>query len=116
MHSKENPIRQAFRQHQQTAESAPAFDKVFAAAMRRSRAARRSRYLGLAAAAVVAAVAISLLPVQEEEMIYVDLEELVATTQWSAPSDSLLPEYQFDIYREMPRLFESTEPDGGTLL
>jgi len=41
---------------------------------------------------------------------------LLGTTGWSAPSDSLMPDHQFDIYQDIPVLIESTETYGGTLL
>lgn len=112
-----NAIRDAFRQHRpMTAETPPSFDSVFAAAEQQVRARRRGRVIGVVAAAMVAVLTIALLPAGKDEITYLDVEELAATTLWIAPSDSLLPEYQFDIYREMPRLFESTDPDGGALL
>ena len=46
----------------------------------------------------------------------VDLDELVASTTWVAPSDSLLPEHRFDIFQELPEMFESTGTEEGTLL
>lgn len=98
-------------------DAAPPFAEVFAAAEKRVRSRRRRRFAGAGAAAVVALVALSLQPdKQHDEFIYLDVEELAASTSWSAPSDSLLPKHQFDIYQEIPRLFESTEPDGGALL
>lgn len=113
----DNAISKAFRQRQNaTGEAAPSFDSVFAAAERQADTKRINWSLGIAAAALVAVLTIALMPAENDEFIYLDVEELAATTLWSAPSDSLLPEHQFDIYREMPRLFESTEPDGGALL
>ena len=46
----------------------------------------------------------------------VDKEELVASTTWVAPSDSLLPEHRFNIFQELPEMFESTGNEEGTLL
>lgn len=98
----------------------PEFDRVFAAAERTVRDRYRVRFAGAAAVAAIALLAIGLLPAEKDEFTYVDMEALVATTYWTAPSDSLLPEHQFDIYREVPRLFESTgvstESDAGALL
>lgn len=88
--------------------SAPGFEAIFGAAERQVQDSRRVRFAGMAAAAAIAVLAIALLPEEEVEYTYVDIEELTATTQWSAPSDSLFPEHQFDIYRELPRLYEST--------
>jgi hypothetical protein len=100
--------------------TAPDFARTFAAAEGQVASRRRLRYTAVAAAAFVAMIALGLIPAQENEFTYVDVDELTATTQWFAPSDSLLPKHQFDIYRELPRLFEatdvSTESDGGTLL
>jgi len=95
---------------------APEFGSLFAAAERRTERRRTVRFAGLAAAMAVAAIALGLLPVHEEEFRYVDVEELVATTQWSAPSDFLLPTHRFDLYQELPQLFESTNTDEGALL
>lgn len=94
---------------------APYFAEVFIAAENKIRGRRRMQFAGLTAAAI-GVLAFGLLPTQEDEFIYVDLEELKATTYWTAPSDFLLPDHQIDIYRELPKLFESTDPDGGTLL
>ncbi len=96
--------------------SAPDFAVVFAAAERELRSRQHLRYGSIAAAVVIAILAVSLQPVQQQQIIYIDVEELAASTSWHAPSDSLLPDRRFDIYQEIPRLFESTEPDGGTLL
>ncbi len=118
-------LRDALQTAQQQADGkVPDFEKTFAASEQRlcepSRNRRRVRFAGLAAAAAIAMLVLGLLPTSEDEFRYVDVEELVATTSWSAPSDSLLPVHQFDIYREIPRLFESTgmstDTDEGALL
>lgn len=121
MNSDDKTLRDGLRKAQRQAEGkAPDFETIFGAAERQScdplRDRRRVRFAGLAAAAVLAVLAFSLLPTTEDEFTYVDLEELVATTYWSAPSDSLLPVHQFDIYREIPELFESTDAYEGALL
>ena len=117
MEHSDKTIRDAIRQHRpMTGEKPPSFDSVFMAAERQVRARRRGWAVGVAAAAIVAVLTIALLPAGKDEITYLDVDELAATTLWTAPSDSLLPEYQFDIYRDMPRLFESTDPDGGALL
>jgi hypothetical protein len=103
------------RAQRQADGEAPSFEAVFAAAESQARGRRRLRFAGLTAAAI-AVLAFGLLPTEEDEFTYVDVEELKATTYWIAPSDSLLPVHEIDIYRELPNLFESTEPDGGTLL
>ena len=96
--------------------SPPDFESIFRAAERQLRDRRRMRFAGLIAAAGLAVLAVSLLPETQDGPVYVDLAELSATTRWSAPSDSLLPEYRIDLYRELPRIFESTYTDEGALL
>lgn len=118
MSNEDAGLRAALQQSQSHADGAvPGFDGVWAAAEGKALVVGyRKRFAGLAAAAVVAVLAIGLLPSPDEQFQYVDIEELMASTSWSAPSDSLLPVHQFDIYREISGLFESTEPYGGTLL
>ena len=71
----------------------------------------------LAAAVVVAAAALTVyLQAPRQEPHYIEVAELLDTTYWSAPSDVLLPDREFDIYQDMPELFESTEPAEGALL
>lgn len=98
----------------------PDFASTWAAAENTVRAHRKRRgvFAGgvLAAAAMVAVLAISLLPSRDGGVRYIDANELLETTRWSAPSDSLLPEREFDMYREFPALIESTETHGGALL
>ena len=55
------------------------------------------------------------MPAQTTEP-YIEVADLLESTYWSAPSDVLLPDRQFDIYQELPVIFESTEPAGGALL
>ena len=121
MNNEDQVLRSTLQKAQQQADGpVPEFDRVFAAAQRKVRDRRRVQFAGAAAVAAIALFAVGLLPAEKDEFTYVDVEALVATTYWSAPSDSLLPEHQFDIYREMPRLFESTdvstESDTGALL
>ena len=47
---------------------------------------------------------------------YLIADSLLNTTQWSAPSDALMPTHEFDIYQELPVLLESTKPAEGALL
>ncbi len=101
-------------------EKAPAFDDTVRAA--EARLAARTRRLragsGLAAIAAVVAVAIGL-SLRAPEAPGVDLgieEALLTTTQWTAPSDVLLPAHEFDIYRDTPALPGSTEALEGTFL
>ena len=121
MSNRDQAIKQSLQQAQEKADGvAPDFTTVFGAAERQIRSRSRKRYGGLAAAAVVMAIALSLIPSRKDEVTYVDVEELMATTSWSAPSDALLPRHQFDIYRELPKLFDSpatsTIDDEGALL
>ena len=108
-------LREAVRQSWPNA-TAPAFDKTWSAARHR-RAPGRRRYAYLAAAAVIGAVVvISLYSQAPKQKAYIEVAELLESTYWTAPSDALLPDRQFDIYQDMPEIFESTEPAGGTLL
>ena len=96
----------------------PTFAATWQAAERRL-AARRRQYRVLAgAAALVAAVAVGLLlrTPSVPDTSYVEIDELMGSTSWVAPSDVLLPEHQFDIYQELPSLLESTDAAGGSLL
>ncbi len=113
-------LRNAVREAQANAESrhVPDFDGVWAAASARGRASRmRQRLLaGSAAVAAVLAIAFGLRAPTGDELRYIDADELLGTTGWSAPSDSLLPDHAFDIYQDIPVLIESTETYGGALL
>ena len=94
----------------------PSFEKVWDAAEMQVAASRR-RYAGFAVAATVAVVAIALaIQNPTEEPPYIQAADLLGSTSWSAPSDVLLTKKSFDIYEEMPVLFESTDLAGGTLL
>ena len=117
MNSDDQVIRATLQKAQQQANGpAPDFDRVFGGAERRVRARRRVQFAAAAAVAAIALLAVGLLPTQKEEFTYVDVEALVETTYWSAPSDALLPEHHFDIYREIPQIFESTDTSTGALL
>ena len=94
----------------------PSFAETWAAARRRHSAGRR-KYPYLAAAAAVAAVATIAFSLQApEQSRYIEVADLLESTYWVAPSDALLPDRQFDIYQDMPEIFESTDSAGGTLL
>ena len=114
------PLQQEVRQNWPAlaAGRTPPFDATWQAVEHRLAARRRQNRILAGAAAVVAAVAIGLLlrtpPVQETS--YVEIDELMGSTSWVAPSDALLPEHQFDIYQDLPSLLESTETAGGSLL
>lgn len=93
----------------------PAFGTTWAIAEKRVRA-RRRRHGMLAGSAAVLALALFMLQPSEDEFYYINTTELLETTSWAAPSDSLMPEHQYDIYGEIPVLIESTETYGGALL
>ena len=99
-------------------DAAPDFGRVWAAANARALAARNRRRLLAASGAVAAvlAIAFALRTPSENEWLYIDADELLQTTGWSAPSDSLWPDRKFDIYRDIPVLIESTDNYGGALL
>ncbi len=92
------------------------FADAWQAAQHRHAASRRrySKFAGVAALAAALVVALNLQSPAEES--YIELADLLESTYWSAPSDVLLPDREFDIYQDMPVLFESTEPAGGALL
>lgn len=96
----------------------PAFEATLLAASRK--AGRRRHGMHLLAAAAVAAIAVAVLLDQrgpgEHTLEYIEMAELMDSTTWSAPSDSLLPDRRFDIYQDLPTLMESTEVSGGALL
>lgn len=95
----------------------PDFASSWNAAQRRAAmtARRRTLLAGSAAAAAAVVVAFTLLR-GGEDWQYIDTAELLGTTSWSAPSDSLLPERLVDIYGEIPLRMESTGSNGGALL
>lgn len=105
-------------------ENAPSFDAVFTAAERRHRNSRQ-QFVGFAGAAVVATIAVTIIvtfnsraPAPESDPLAEILPavELMDSTAWTAPSDVLLPRHEFDIFRELPVLLESTESAEGALL
>lgn len=92
----------------------PTFASVWAGAERRRVSSRRRN--ALAAAAVLAIAVLFLGDGGPEPGGYIEVAELMESTYWVAPSDVLLPDREFDIYEELPVLFESTEPAEGALL
>jgi len=88
---------------------APSFDTLWSRA-EQERAVQRRRYAGVASIAAAAALAAIIFGgrVAIDEPSYIEVADLLDTTYWTAPSDTLMPEYEFDIYQEMPVLFEST--------
>lgn len=97
----------------------PPFDEVWAKAEAAGLRSRRYRlWAGIAAAAAVVAVVAGLWPAQEGELAddFLIADSLLNSTSWSAPSDMLMPEHQFDIYQDIPVLMESTQTQEGSLL
>ena len=98
--------------------TAPAFDKVWASAESSHRQSRR-RYAWLASAAATLAAIVVVFSIgapPENNIKFIELAELMESTTWAAPSDSLLPEHHIDLYQDLPTLIESTEPAEGVLL
>lgn len=88
----------------------PSFRDVWRAAEQRHAASRRRYRYFASAAALLAVVVVGInmpLP-QDEQDLYIDVAELLESTSWSAPSDVLLPDREFDIYQDLPMLTEST--------
>jgi len=117
----EDQVKQDLKNAYQAAEGKPpSFDEIWAAAeVAHGRSRKRFRVIGgLAAAVAVIAVTAGLWPEQQAELTdeYLIADALMNSTSWSAPSDSLMPEHQFDIYQEIPFLNESTNSLEGTLL
>lgn len=114
-------LRDAVRQGHSEAEAGrvPSFDTTWAAA---EAAARRRRgpvaaLGGLAAALALVAVVVFLqMRPAQTDWQFVDPDEFASSTSWAAPSDVLLPDHRFDIYRDIPVLIESTGTEEGALL
>jgi len=102
------------------AEQAPPFADVWAAAERRQAVSRKRNtgMVGMAAAIAVVVATFSLWSANEAEVVdeFLIADALLNSTQWSAPSDLLMPEHQFDLYQDLPLLMESTESQEGSLL
>ena len=94
----------------------PPFDSTLAAAEARS-SRPRHRYTAVAAGLALVAGLLVLnpgnAPTPDESSLSA---ELMNSTHWSAPSDALLPTYEFDIYRDLPALSPSTDVGDGALL
>jgi hypothetical protein len=117
----EQDIKKVLETAYQSAEGKPPpFAEAFAVAEDRYRASRRRFRLagGVAAAAAVVAITVVLWPGQQapvgDEFMIADA--LMNSTTWTAPSDVLMPDHQFDIYRDIPVLDQSTISEEGTLL
>ena len=111
MRSDDEALRRRVRESWQTRhdEDGPAFADTWRHAEARFAATRR-RYVRVAAVAValgVIAVVFGTRPAVEEPE-YIEMAELLNSTYWAAPSDVLLPKREFDIYQDLPELFEST--------
>ena len=92
------------------------FASTWRAAEKRHVSRRRHYRRFASAAAVVAAVVIALNARSPLQDSYIEVAELLESTYWTAPSDVLLPQHRFDIYREIPTFIESTKLEEGTLL
>lgn len=102
------------------AEQPPPFADVWAAAERQNKLSRK-RYTGIVGVAATIALAVSAFGIWSANKTDVVDDFLIAdalmnSTQWSAPSDLLMPEHQFDIYQDIPLLLESTDTQEGSLL
>lgn len=116
MQEKDMKLRDSVNSAWPSTDDEPAFDEVWLAA-RQKHTAMRTRYRRFAAvAAIVGAALIVLFAESTTQETYIEVADLMESTYWTAPSDVLLPEREFDIYQDMPVLFESTEPAGGSLL
>lgn len=114
-------IGKALQDAYRTAEGKPPpFDAVWAAAeARHATTQRRFRVVsGLAAAAAVMAITVIFWPGQQAEMTdeFLIADALMNSTSWTAPSDALMPDHQFDIYQGIPLLDASTISQEGSLL
>lgn len=111
MNRSDEALRQRVRQSWQRAgsEDAPAFDDVWRRAEARYAASRR-RYVRVAAVAAALGVIAVVFGTRStvDEPQYIEMAELLNSTYWAAPSDVLLPQREFDIYEDLPELFEST--------
>ena len=104
------------------ATTAPDFETTLKAAEQRQSPERHRLYTSGAIAAVLGIVAIGLAlrwsgPAPAPPIDgYRISEALMSSTQWQAPSDTLLPQHRIDIYGDIPDLPGSTESTQGTLL
>lgn len=107
----------ALRRGPEAGEAVPPFDDVFRAAEARFHGRRRRRIAAVGLAAASAAIAWLLFGAAPQDApVYIDIDDLMATTSWIAPSDALLPHHPIDLYRDLPELPESTKPAEGALL
>jgi len=118
MSTSDQELANAIRQANSADSEAPSFGKVWSAAEQRYQRSRR-RYASLASAAAMVAAVIVVLNAGQPTVNhgeYIERAELLDSTSWAAPSDVLLPIHDFDIYRDLPALMESTKPAEGALL
>lgn len=98
----------------------PEFGKVWTAAEQEAQKSRRryATFSGFAAAFAVVAIVIGNWNAQSPDIgdDYLIADALLNSTQWTAPSDALMPQHQFDIYQEIPFLDGSTDIQDGSLL
>lgn len=99
----------------------PPFHATFMQAERRLRGTRQTRRRLLGSAAAMVAIAVAAFVSFESGAPdangnFIEVDELMSSTRWQAPSDVLLPTHEFDLYQELPMFLESTKPAEGTLL
>ena len=108
MRMTDDTLRRRVREAWPETRQVPAFAVAWAAAERRRKGKRYGYGLGAAAAALVAAVMVLQVGTAPPAQSYVEVADLMDSTYWAAPSDVLLPDREFDIYQDLPELFEST--------
>lgn len=118
MNMSDQELASAVRRANSADSEAPPFGKVWSAAEQQHLRSRRRYAWFASAAAVLAAIVVVLhfgspTPNHGE---YIEMAELLDSTSWAAPSDVLLPNYEIDIYQDLPALMESTKPAEGALL
>ena len=118
MKMSDQELASAVRRASSVDSEAPPFGDVWSGAEQRYQRSRRRYSWFASAAAVVAVIAVVLNagPTALHQGGYIEMVELMDSTSWAAPSDVLLPKYEFDIYQDLPTLIESTEPAEGALL
>jgi len=99
---------------------APDFDATWNAAQTRFQGRKRRYRLvsAVAASIVIFSIVLNfLLPGQSQDPADSELAAMMMVSiQWEAPSDSLLPEYDFDIYQDLPEIINTTDLTRGLLL
>ncbi len=120
MSNDDRQLAEALRQSAPEPAETPPFREVFGRAEAQLERRQQRRFLGIAGAvAAVAAVAFLLLLLLPEEAPRPEppqITGLLDSTSWVAPSDVLLPEYEFDIFEDLPEPMESTDSAEGALL